>query len=284
MLLRLIFFFAVLGVLSPAQARRVHIQSGDLRLQAEYRSPTQAGMPAVLMLHGCGGLYTATGDISSRMQRMGNLLQEMGYGVLYLDSFTPRGIRQTCTPRSAHAQISALTRANDAEAAIHWLRRQKEIDKNRIGVLGWSHGADGVLDLLGRNNRAIKVAVTYYPACRSIAKQNAYRVSAPTLVLIGDADVWTPAQDCKQLAAATGQDLFHVVTYPGVLHDFDAPVANMYAQNDIPNRARSADTVFSAPDSEAAHDANRRTFKWFARWFDPERTISGAPPSTKDAY
>lgn len=281
-LFRLVFLLSMLGAFFPAEARRVHIQSGDLRLRAEYRSPTQSGMPAILLMHGCGGLYTPSGNISSRMMRMGNLLQEMGYAILYLDSFTPRGIKQVCTSKHASAKVSPLARARDAEAAIRWLRKQANVDRNRIGVLGWSHGADAVLHLLGRKNRSIKAAVTYYPACDLLANQKNYRVSAPTLVLIGDADEWTSAQDCKSLSSKTGQDLFHVVTYPGVMHDFDAPVANPYAQDDIPNRARNADTVFSAPASEAAHDANRRTFKWFARWFDPERAIKGPPPSTKD--
>lgn len=281
-LLRIVSLLLLLGVAAPARAYRVQIPAGDLRLPAEYLSPTRSGMPAVLLLHGCGGLFTKTGEISSRMERMGNLLQEMGYAVLYPDSFTPRGIKQVCSSRSSARAVTPRMRADDAEAAIRWLRVQRDVDSNRIGVLGWSHGADAALELLGRKNRWVKAAVTYYPACRLLAEEKDYRVSAPTLVLIGERDEWTPSLDCKELAAETGQDLFHVVTYPGVLHDFDAPVKSPYVENDIANRAHGAGGGLSAPDPEVTHDANRRTFKWFARWFDPERAIKGFPPSKYD--
>ncbi len=279
MSLRLVSLLLLLGVSVPARAHRVQIPAGDIKLPAEYHAPIRAGMPAVLVLHGCGGLFAKSGEIGSRMGRMGNLLQEMGYAVLYLDSFTPRGIKQVCTSRTSARAVTPRMRADDAEAAIRWLRVQRDVDSNRIGVLGWSHGADAALELLGRKNRWVKAAVTYYPACRLLADEKDYRVSAPTLVLIGERDEWTPAQDCKALADETGQDLFHVVTYPGVLHDFDAPVTYPYVENDIANRVRGAVGVLSAPDPQVTHDANRRTFKWFARWFDPERAITGFPPS-----
>ncbi|MDR3410132.1 MAG: dienelactone hydrolase family protein [Formivibrio sp.] len=282
MLLRIISLLVLLGVSFPANAYRVRIPAGDLRLPAEYLAPVRSGMPAVLVLHGCGGLFAKSGEIGSRMSRMGNLLQEMGYAVLYPDSFTPRGVKQVCTSRSSARIVTPHIRADDAEAAIRWLRVQKDVDGNRIGVLGWSQGADAALELLGRKHRWIKAAVTYYPACRSFANDKDYRVSAPTLVLIGDRDEWTPAQDCKNLATETGQDLFHVVTYPEALHDFDAPVTYPYVENDIANRVKGMDGVLSAPDPDVAHDANRRTFKWFARWFDPERAIPGFPPSKYD--
>lgn len=281
-LLRLISFLLLFGISFPASALRVQIPAGDIRLPAEYLSPLRAGMPAVLVLHGCGGLFSRSGEIGSRMNRMGNLLQEMGYAVLYPDSFTPRGIRQVCTSRSSARAVTPHMRADDAEAAIRWLRKQKDVDGNRIGVLGWSHGADATLELLGRKNKWVKAAVTYYPACRLLFNDKDYRVSAPTLVLVGERDEWTPARDCKALAAETGQDLFHVVSYPEALHDFDAPVTYPSVESDIANRVRGANGVLPAADPEVTHDANRRTFKWFARWFDPERAITGFPPSRND--
>lgn len=282
MLSRLIVLISLLMTALPAAAYRVQIPVDDLLLGAEYHPPAQANMPAVLLLHGCGGLFTRSGEVGARIARMGGLLQEMGYGVLYLDSFSSRGIRQVCTSRSSALEVTPAMRADDAQVAIRWLRRQVRVDGNRIGVLGWSHGADAVLELLGRKNRWIRAAVTYYPACRLQRNERKYRVSAPTLVLIGDNDEWTPSQDCKTLAAKTGQDLFHVVTYPDALHDFDAPGLNPSTQNDIPNRTGSSDPILAGPAPEAMHDANRRTFKWFARWFDPARAIKGPPPSSID--
>lgn len=280
-IIRFLSILLLLGSAMPAVANRVQIPSGDLKLTGEYMTPVRSGMPAVLVLHGCGGLYSKTGEVGSRMWRMGNLLQEMGYAVLYLDSFSPRGVKQVCTSRKSARAVTPKMRADDAEVAIQWLRSRRDVDGARIGVLGWSQGADATLELLGRKNVAIKAAVTYYPACQLLADEKNYRVSAPTLVLIGERDEWTPSQDCKALAEATGQDLFYVVTYPGVLHDFDAPYVFPYAQTDISNSTQLGNSATSGPNPEATYDANRRTFKWFARWFDPERAIKGAPLSNK---
>lgn len=264
---------------SSAWAGRITISSGDLKLGGEYMTPVRSGMPAILVLHGCGGLYNRDGEVGFRMWRMGNLLQEMGYAVLYLDSFTSRGIKQVCTSRTNARAVTPKMRADDASAAIQWLKSQRDVDGKRIGVLGWSHGADAVLELLGRKNTAIKAAVAYYPACHLLADIKDYRVSAPTLVLVGEKDEQSPSQGCKTLAAESGQDLFYVVTYPGVTHDFDAPLDASIARNDIANRSLSRSVTY--PDAEASYDASRRTFKWFSRWFDPERAISGPPPSNR---
>lgn len=279
--LRLLFFCSCLCFSSLAFAEGVTIVSGENRLPAEYVAPMRPDMPAVVLMHGCGGLYGKSGEMSSRVLRMGNLLREMGYAVLFLDSFTSRGIKQVCTSRSAARSLTPAMRANDAEAAIKWLRRQKNIDPLRIGLVGWSHGADAVLELMGRSNKAVRAAVTYYPACHALLGHKKYQISAPTLVLIGEEDR-TPAADCRALSDQTGQDLFFVVSYHDALHDFDRPVQSPYNLFDVPNRARTDDgNDLAGPHPDAAQDAMRRTFKWFSRWFDPERALKGTPPVNK---
>jgi len=53
-------------------------------------------------------------------------------------------------------------------------------------------------------------------------------------------------------------------------------------RNDVPNRVPNAmfsgEKILSGPNHEAALDANLRTYKWFSRWFDPERMLHGLPP------
>lgn len=266
---------------APAFAERVVIVSGENRLPAEYMPPIRSGMPAIVLLHGCGGLNSKSGEISSRMLRMGHLFREMGYAVLFLDSFSPRGIRQVCTPKSAARLIPPAQRADDVEAAIRWLRKQKDVDPERIGLIGWSHGADVVLEVLGRHNKAVRAGVAYYPACRLQFSQKHYRISAPALVLIGESDTRTPAADCRALSDQTGQDLFFVVSYPDTVHDFDRPVQAPYTLYDVPNRVRSDEAGYDPANPEAAQDAMRRSFKWFSRWFDPERALKGMPPVNK---
>jgi dienelactone hydrolase len=51
-----------------------------------------------------------------------------------------------------------------------------------------------------------------------------YRTPAPLLILIGEADDWTPAADCRALAEAAGRagQPVAIKTYPGAHHSFDS--------------------------------------------------------------
>ncbi|WP_051709617.1 dienelactone hydrolase family protein [Andreprevotia chitinilytica] len=272
-----LFIFVTFLVAVAASASTVKIPGPDgVTLSAEYLPPPKGGndAPAMLLLHGCGGLWTKGGVLMARPARMSSLLQELGYGVLMLDSFTTRGVRETCTVPLAERKISSSTRVDDAEFAITWLKARREIDANRVGVLGWSNGASTVLKLVGRNNPGIKVAVAFYPSCTSLLKQKQYNPIIPTLVLIGEADDWVSADACKQLDDRIVGDTFHVVTYPGVYHDFDVPNSEYKQRFDVPNGVNPGKGVTTAPDPKATEDAYRRTFKWLSLWLDPARNPS----------
>ena len=69
-----------------------------------------------------------------------------------------------------------------------------------------------------------RAAVAFYPGCIALSQaKDAYHPYAPLLILIGEADDWTPAAPCVELAAKTkaGGDPVEIVTYPGAHHGFD---------------------------------------------------------------
>ncbi|WP_158380794.1 dienelactone hydrolase family protein [Chitinilyticum litopenaei] len=267
--MRIVVFILLLLSAMGVGAETVRIPAGTLVLRGEYFPPqgqTHVLAPAVLLLHGCNGLYDKAGELVPRYERMKDLLQEMGYGVLLLDSYGRRGVRRDC-PKSARKgpRVSAGIRANDAQHALSWLNARRELDGNRLGVLGWSHGATAALTLMGRADPGARAAVAFFPQCQSLNSKRDYRVAAPTLLLLGEADRQAPLAACRKLGELTRQDLFHIVSYPGGRHDFDQSKA-------------AAETHGEAQAGEAGQDAYRRTFKWFSRWFDPARGISGIPP------
>ncbi len=84
----------------------VHFQSfdaGDGRpateLTAYLFKPNRPGpMPAVVFLHGCGGLISSLSHrIMSREMDWAGKLTAQGYAVLMIDSFTPRGSGEECS-------------------------------------------------------------------------------------------------------------------------------------------------------------------------------------------
>lgn len=102
--------------------------------------------------------------------------------------------------------------------------------------------------------RGLRGAVAYYPPCR--AKLNV-KVALPLLILIGEKDDWTPADDCKDMQATLQQPgLVEAVYYPTAFHHFD----DNGRDRSVPcGRGR---TCHIAYDTRATPDAEARTRKF----------------------
>ena len=70
----------------------------------------QASRGTVIALHGCGGLYAATGSrqgqLTARSQAMADLLVAEGYSAVFPDSLTPRGETELCTQKISSRKIN----------------------------------------------------------------------------------------------------------------------------------------------------------------------------------
>lgn len=175
--------------------------------------------PVVVMLHGCAGLYATHAEWAA-------LAASWGYASLRVDSFGPRGIEEICTDI-----LKPVPRTADVNGAVAFLRGRPEIDASRIAVMGWSHGASVALQIAaepGSLRDGLKPAVlgtiAVYPYC-SLSSQP---FRTPLLVLIGDADDWTPAGRCESMQDDLAPDSAPVdlVVYPGATHSFDCKLCN----------------------------------------------------------
>ena len=190
----------------------------SIELTGEFYRPAGDGtFPAVVQLHGCGGRGPRESEDAA-----GTRMVALGYALLIVDSFGPRGVKERCGGEVGPPVDGVM----DAYGALIWLAGQPFIDPERIALLGYSQGAmvalsavtlDGVETLFDRHFRA---AIAYYPLC-SLSDG---AVSVPTLILIGDLDDWTPAQYCQAMMAqrSGGGASLRLVVYPGAYHGFNA--------------------------------------------------------------
>ena len=200
-----------------------------------FRASTPGPSPAVVFLHGCGGLISGISHkIVSRERDWAARLNAAGVTVLMVDSFASRGSGEMCS-RTGFKEWLYLRRPADAYGALAYLQTLPQIVLDRIGVIGWSNGGGAVLFALGTRNSGrpatlaghdFRAAIAFYPGSCNLQRMGTdWSPKIPLLILTGQEDVWTPAEPCKELVErATGRGAsidFHA--YPGAYHDFDWP-------------------------------------------------------------
>lgn len=199
-------------------------------------TPTGAGpFPAVILLHGCAG----AGFSKDAFARVISDYLPKGIAVLIIDSFTPRGMTDDCgNPNIAY-------RIKDTYAAISWLSARAEIDSKHIFLQGYSMGARTAIEATEAGAQAtathqqeIAGVVAFYPYCSPSTK-----FSVPTIILIGKADDWTPAELCEAIIDKTN---VKITVYPNATHGFTTPGDHMLRGHRL------------LYDQEATNDGQRR--------------------------
>ena len=253
---------AATALAGPLRAEPVPITSLDGTVIAAHWLPAPGGGtgPAVLALHGCGGLYNRDGrTLDARYPEYAARLHAAGVHVLLTDSFTPRGARQICSVKHGDRSITVETRRQDAIAAVRWLQTRSEVDPQRIVLLGWSHGAMTLLTAINAarapHAAPLAGAIAFYPGCRATLQQP-FRLDTPLLLLLGEKDDWTPPGRCIALAERVSQaqpqaDLTLRV-YPDAYHGFDS-ARPVRLRADVPNGVNPAGVhVGGQPEARAA--------------------------------
>jgi dienelactone hydrolase len=217
---------AMLAALAGCTPANPHGPGPQELAQSLELPPGSGPFPALVLLHGCGGIQQVHHDWASQLHRW-------GYATLLVDSFGPRGVKEKCRD-GVHGPGNAQDRLGDAFAALAWLRTQPSVDPQRIGVMGWSMGAGVTLRALSEAgaqaagvapDARFRAAVALYPFCRRIPGYY-----APLLILIGAADDWTPAPRCRFYAAGhpAGAGRVQLIVYPSATHAFDSRQPKRY--------------------------------------------------------
>jgi len=231
----------LLGYLARPDAGLAKLAGGDQHNADLY--------PAVVVLHGGSGISSHSIGIADR-------LGAWGYVALAVDSLGSRGI----TGRGRHG----ATQAFDAYAALRYLAGLEEVDAARIAVLGQSMGGIGALQAVDHDMAAqyfterLRAAVAYYPGCGVPAAT----MTAPVLILIGEADQWNSAAQCHDMVRRARPDSapIELTVYPGIHHAFD--VVQLQP-------GRGSDGHWVEYNEPAAKDAEARVKSFLATHLGP---------------
>jgi dienelactone hydrolase len=112
---------------------------------------------------------------------------------------------------------------------------------------------------------AFAAAVAFYPGCRGLVRQKRWRPRLPLLIQIGEADDWTPVEQCQLLLAKVGKDRVKMDVYPNAYHDFDTPDLPVRVRKGVAFSARGDGVVHVGTNEEARKAAIAATLTFFAQ-------------------
>ena len=186
--------------------------------------PDAAGsLPAVVLIHGAGGVQ----DYHHLWARE---LRAIGLATFIVDSFAGRGIGRIVENLEA---INVGSRILDAFRALEMLATHPRIDRERVALMGFSHG--GVTTLYAsvvrfqqsylRAGLEFAAYLPFYAYCNTRLIDDDRVSRRPIRLFHGTADDDTPIEPCRQWvtrARAAGADV-DLREYALAPHGFDNP-------------------------------------------------------------
>lgn len=176
------------GTEQPATCQDLTYTSRNAPVKARYCRPSAEGpqVPAVVMLHGCGG--------PPGLPEAGRL-SRAGIATLEIEYFT-----QTPSPGAVSGSFCRANVGRDGQRqalpvwlenvsdGVTWLQSRAEIDATRIGIIGWSLGGDVALRAAADDQR-IGAVVNYSGSAGFLNPfDDLIPKLPPVLILHGDAD------------------------------------------------------------------------------------------------
>src|SRR5664280_3523372 len=183
--------------------------------------------PGVLVVHEWWGH-------NEYVRKRARMLAGMGYTALALDMYGNG--KQANHPDDAGKFASAVTKnAAIGEgrfmAALEFLKKQKNVDPERIAAIGYCFGG-GVVPHMARLGIDLKGVASFHGSLATAKPAETGVIKAKILVLNGDADKFTTPEQIesfKQEMKNAGAD-FQFISYPKAMHSFTNPDADMYAK------------------------------------------------------
>jgi dienelactone hydrolase len=252
--------------------------AGELRLP---RLGTDR-LPAVILLHGSGGVG---GNVLDWEQ----YLNAMGVATFVLDSFTGRGIVNTIYDQS---QLGGLAMIVDAYRALDVLARHPRIDPTRIALMGFSRGGRAALyaslkrfqRLHGTVGQEFAAYIAFYPPCYTGYRDDEDVADKPILIFQGSADDYVPVAATRAYVArlkAKGKNV-QLTEYAGAGHMFDNRALKTPLKLEKAQTARRCELA-EAEDGVIVNVKTQQPFTWADPCVEYGTTIAYDEKATTEA-
>jgi carboxymethylenebutenolidase len=205
------------GSLSATTSRTVSYKSGEEVVSGVVYEPQGKGpFPGILVIHEWWGLNDWVKEQASK-------LADEGYVALGVDLY--RG-KVATTPDEAHEIMRGVPEdraQRDLQAAIAFLKAQTNVNKDRIGAIGWCMGGGYSLDVALLEPTLRADVINYGHLATDPASIE--RLHAAVLGIFGAQDRGIPVEDVKKFEQTLKQQgkKVEIVIYPDAGHAFENP-------------------------------------------------------------
>jgi len=208
---------SVAGLAAPIKTQDITLQSGGETLAGYLALPESAGKhPAIVVIHEWWGL-------NDWIKEQTRKLAENGYVALAVDLY--RG-QVAYDPSLAHELMRGMPEdraIRDLRAAFDYLAAREDVNKEKIGSLGWCMGGGFSLLLAVHEPRLAACVVNYGAMLTDTAAIQ--QIQAPVLGNFGADDRGIPpsAVEAFESAMRAAHKSVDVKIYPGAGHAFENP-------------------------------------------------------------
>ena len=181
-------------------------------------------LPVVILMHGSGGVG---GNIGYWKRH----INAMGISTLVIDGMTGRGLTGV---GSNQAVLGRLNFTLDMYKALEILAKHPRVDADRIALMGFSRGGQGVLyaslerfhKMWNASGAQIAAYVSFYPDCATTYREDSAVGARPIRIFHGTPDDYNPVATCKAYVGRLKEAKADVALteYPNAAHGFDNPL------------------------------------------------------------
>ena len=213
----LILIAAFTSTCFAVDGKSVSYKSGDETVQGVlYTPPGKGPFAAIIVIHEWWGLNDWVKEQASR-------LADQGYEALAIDLY--RG-KVATTPETAHELMRGVPddRARrDLHAAFEFLESKPNVNKKRIGAIGWCMGGGYALDVALDEPTLSADVINYGHLVTDPAEIK--KINAPILGLFGAQDQGITPDDVHKFEAAMKQQgkIIEIKIYEDAGHGFENP-------------------------------------------------------------
>ncbi len=212
---------ALLGTGVSAQgavkAQTVTYKSGNETVSGYLALPGTPGRhPALILVHEWWGL-------TPWVKEQADKFAAQGYVALAVDLYRGRTTNQRGEARRMSSTLPPARAMRDLEAAFAYLSSRPDVERDRIGDVGWCFGGGWALRLATHEPRLAACAVNYGELPTSASSIDAIR--CPVLGNFGASDQVIPPEKVRAFEAAMrkARKQIDVKIYPGAPHAFEKP-------------------------------------------------------------